>query len=51
MRELIALICEKCKRKNYTTDKNRKSASGKVSLSKYCRHCREHVDHKEGKVK
>lgn len=51
VRELIALECPECKRKNYTTDKNRKKNADKLVLSKYCRWCHGHKDHKETKIK
>ncbi|KAA0251304.1 MAG: 50S ribosomal protein L33 [Acidobacteria bacterium] len=49
-RELISLVCGECKRKNYTTTKNKKAHQEKMELSKFCRHCRKHTPHKEGKV-
>ncbi len=49
--EIIALQCTECKRKNYTTYKNRKNITGKLELSKYCPFCRKHINHKETKVK
>lgn len=50
IRELIALVCEQCKRKNYTTTKNRKTKQEKLSLKKFCSACRSHTTHKESKV-
>lgn len=50
MREIIALACEGCKRKNYTTTKNKKNTKDKLELKKYCRFCRKHTVHKETKV-
>ena len=49
--ELIALQCTECKRKNYTTAKNRKNIQGKLELSKYCPFDRKHTVHKEAKIK
>lgn len=49
--EIIALQCSECKRKNYTTTKNRKNTQGKLELSKYCPFDRKHTVHKEVKVK
>jgi large subunit ribosomal protein L33 len=49
--ELIALQCGECKRKNYTTSKNRKNMQGKLELSKYCPFDRKHTLHKETKIK
>ena len=33
--EIIALQCTECKRKNYTTYKNRKNITGKLEKNKY----------------
>ncbi len=49
-RELISLICGDCKRRNYTVTKNKKTHQEKLELSKFCRMCRKHTPHKEGKV-
>ncbi|MCI1209131.1 MAG: 50S ribosomal protein L33 [Treponema sp.] len=49
--EIVALQCTECKRKNYTTTKNRKNIQGKLELKKYCPFDRKHTLHKETKVK
>ena len=49
-RSIISLECPVCKRRNYSTTKNRRKSQDKLELSKYCRWCRKHTDHKEGKV-
>jgi large subunit ribosomal protein L33 len=49
--EIIALQCGECKRKNYTTYKNKKNIQGKLELSKYCPFERKHTLHKEAKAK
>jgi large subunit ribosomal protein L33 len=49
--EIIALACTECKRRNYTTTKNRKTMQEKLELNKYCKWCRKHTAHKETKVK
>ena len=49
MRDLISLACMTCKRRNYSTTKNRKKTTERIELSKYCRFCRKHVPHKEQK--
>jgi large subunit ribosomal protein L33 len=51
MRELVSLVCEECKRKNYTTDKNKKNTPSKLQFKKHCPHCRKHTVHKEGSIK
>ena len=49
MRDIIALACTECKRRNYSTTKNRKKSSERLEFSKYCRYCRKHTGHKETK--
>jgi large subunit ribosomal protein L33 len=50
MRDLISLQCEQCRRRNYTTSKNKKRTTGKLAFSKFCPACRTHTPHKEAKV-
>jgi len=50
MRDLISLVCDACKRKNYTSTKNKKKTTDKLSFRKFCAACRTHTLHKEGKV-
>ncbi|HYA30304.1 MAG TPA: 50S ribosomal protein L33 [Acidobacteriota bacterium] len=50
MRELVGFACDKCKRKNYTTTKNRKTTTEKLSFKKFCASCRSHTLHREVKV-
>lgn len=55
MREIIKLICTgdgkvACSGNNlYSTTKNRKAATKKLELKKFCKYCRHHTVHKEGK--
>ena len=49
--EKIAMECTSCKRRNYTTYKNRKTHADKLRLSKFCSSCRRHHPHQETKVK
>jgi large subunit ribosomal protein L33 len=49
MREIITLSCGDCKRRNYSTTKNRRKSSERLEFSKYCRFCRKHTAHKESK--
>ena len=49
MRDLITLACQKCKRRNYNTTKNKARTPDKLELKKYCRFCRSHTVHKETK--
>ena len=49
MREIIALACTDCKRRNYSTMKNKKNDPERLERRKYCRFCRKHTAHKETK--
>jgi large subunit ribosomal protein L33 len=49
MRDLIMLACQKCKRRNYSTTKNKSRTPDKLEMKKYCRFCRSHTPHKETK--
>jgi large subunit ribosomal protein L33 len=49
MREIITLACGECKRRNYSTTKNRRKTSERLELNKFCRSCRKHTAHKESK--
>ncbi len=49
MRDIISLVCTECKQRNYTTTKNKKNTPQKLEFKKYCRFCRSHTLHKEGK--
>ncbi|TEU07494.1 MAG: 50S ribosomal protein L33 [Candidatus Aminicenantes bacterium] len=47
MREIITLQCSECKRRNYTSTRNKKVQKDKLELKKFCRFCRKHTIHKE----
>ena len=47
MRTLVTLACTDCKRRNYTTYKNKSIHPERMELKKYCRWCRHHTLHKE----
>jgi large subunit ribosomal protein L33 len=49
MRDIIHLACGECKRKNYSTTKNRKKTTERLELSKFCPFCRKHTSHREQK--
>ncbi|MFN2238510.1 MAG: 50S ribosomal protein L33 [Thermoanaerobaculia bacterium] len=49
VREIIHLQCSECKRKNYSTTKNRKTSTEKLELKKFCRFDRRHTPHREVK--
>ena len=48
-RDNIVLQCTDCKGRNYVTTKNKKTMTDRLELSKFCRRCRKHTDHKETK--
>ncbi|MBM3709950.1 MAG: 50S ribosomal protein L33 [Actinobacteria bacterium] len=47
MRQIIVLACAECKRRNYSTEKNKNNDSEKIELKKYCKWCRKHTLHRE----
>ncbi len=49
MRDIIQLQCTECKRKNYTTTKNKKTTTGKLEFNKFCRFCGGVKVHREAK--
>ncbi|MEA3348974.1 MAG: 50S ribosomal protein L33 [Pseudomonadota bacterium] len=49
MRDKVILACGQCKRRNYTTKKNKKNTPDKLEFKKYCRFCQTHTAHKETK--
>jgi large subunit ribosomal protein L33 len=48
-RVIITLECRDCKRRNYTTTKNKRTTPDKLEFKKYCRFCRSHTVHRETK--
>jgi large subunit ribosomal protein L33 len=46
---IITLQCGDCRRRNYTTVKNKKNDPDRLELRKYCRWCRKHTAHRETK--
>ncbi|MBE3123675.1 MAG: 50S ribosomal protein L33 [Planctomycetes bacterium] len=49
MRDIITLACTACKRRNYTTTKNKKKTTERLEMKKYCPFCRTHTAHRETK--
>jgi large subunit ribosomal protein L33 len=49
MEEVITLACTVCKRRNYTSLKNRKNDPDRIELMKYCRWDHKHTLHRETK--
>lgn len=50
MQTIINMECTECKRRNYTTTKNKSTNSERIEAAKYCKHCRRHTKHKEIKA-
>ena len=48
-REIITLQCQECKRRNYSTTKNKKTMTERLELKKFCPFCRNHKAHREVK--
>ncbi|MBI2095037.1 MAG: 50S ribosomal protein L33 [Candidatus Omnitrophica bacterium] len=49
MREFIEFECTTCRRRNYTSTKNKKAHTERLELKKFCPFCRKHTVHKEQK--
>jgi large subunit ribosomal protein L33 len=46
-RLLLGMVCTVCKSTNYVTKRNKINTPEKIRLSKYCRRCKKHTEHKE----
>ena len=49
METIITLQCLDCKRRNYTTVKNKKNDPDRLELKKFCPNCGKHQAHKESR--
>jgi len=49
MADIVTLACSECKRRNYSTTKNKKTIKNRLEMKKYCRFCRIHTIHRETK--
>ena len=49
MRDIIHMACGDCKRRYYSTTKNKKKTTERLEMNKFCRFCRKHTAHKETK--
>ena len=49
MRDNIQLACGECKRRNYTSTRNKKKQTERLEVKTYCKFCRRHTIHKEVK--
>ncbi|MDR1395467.1 MAG: 50S ribosomal protein L33 [Deltaproteobacteria bacterium] len=48
-REIVQLQCTECKRKNYSTTKNKKKHPARLEIKKFCPFDRRHTVHREVK--
>jgi len=48
-RIVITLACTECRERNYSTTKNRRNDPDRLELNKFCRRCRQHRAHREGR--
>ena len=46
-RQMLGMKCSVCGNFNYLTQRNKVNTETKLSLKKYCKHCRKHTLHKE----
>lgn len=49
MKKKITLACTQCHNRNYTTSKNQTTSPDRLTMKKFCKHCNEHVEHRETK--
>ena len=47
MRDIVLLACTECKRRNYSTTKNKRKTTSRLEMKKFCRWCRAHTAHRE----
>ncbi len=47
MRVTVTMACTECKRRNYTTEKNKRNDTDRIEYMKYCKWCKKHILHKE----
>ena len=50
MRTLVTLACTECKRRNYTTKKNKQNNPDRIELKKYCKWCRAITVHQRDSI-
>ena len=47
MRELVIMECTECKRRNYTTTKEKRNTPGRLEKMKFCKFDGKHTLHRE----
>ena len=48
---LQKMKCSACSNTTYWTNKNKRLHKDKLEMQKFCKHCRKHTKHVEGKKK
>lgn len=48
-RIFITMVCQVCKSESRVTSKNKKNTPDKMELTRYCKSCHKHTNHKEKK--
>ena len=48
-RDLVTLACTECKRRNYTTTRNKRTTPDRIEIKKYCRFDKKRTLHREVK--
>jgi large subunit ribosomal protein L33 len=46
-RDIVTMACNECKRRNYTSLKNKKNDPDRLEMKKYCKWCKKHTPHRE----
>ena len=46
-RDFVILACTECKRRNYTTTRNKTLTPERLEMKKFCPHDRKHTQHRE----
>lgn len=47
VRVIVTLECTECKRRNYSTTKNRRTLQNRLEIRKHCPNCNAHTLHRE----
>lgn len=47
VRVIVTMECTECKRRNYSTTKNKREHRDRLELAKFCPGCRKHTPHRE----
>jgi len=48
-REIVEIACTECKRRNYTSTKNKRTTPNRLEMQKYCPTERRRTAHRESK--